>query len=164
MVDIQTISIVLAALSIIIGMIIGVEQLRDLKKSRRSEIKLQFYNTFKPEFLKQIANIIWLQEFSTYQEFDDKYDPRVDPEAFTSTLSVLYTLNSVGMFLREGYVDPNSLFQIWNPLTIKGLWSKIEPVIKYWREYFEYPELFVSFEYLVNEAKNIAPIDIDVLP
>jgi hypothetical protein len=157
MVDIQTISTVLAASSVIIGMIIGVEQLRDLKKSRRSEIKLQFYNTFKPEFLNQIVNIIWLQEFSTFQEYDDKYGPRVDPEAHASTMSLLYTLNSVGMFLREGYVDPHSLFQIWNPLAIKEVWRKIEPVVKGWREYYEYPELFVSFEYLVNLARNIAP-------
>ena len=164
MVDIQTISIVLAALSVIIGMIIGVEQLRDLKKSRQSEIKLQFFNTFKPEFLSQIGNIIWLQEFSTFEEWNDKYGPRADPEAHASTMSVLYALNTIGMFLRERYVDPHSLFQIWNPLAIKGLWYKIVPVIKHWRDYFEYPELFVSFEYLFNEARKIAPKDIDVLP
>jgi hypothetical protein len=163
MVDIQTISIVLAASSIIIGMIIGVEQLRDLKKSRRSEIKLQFYSTFKPEFLNQIVNIIYKQEFSTLQEYVDKYGPRVDPESHASTMSLLYTLNSVGMFLREKYVDPHSLFQIWNPLAIKEVWSRIEPVVKEWREYYEYPELFESFEYLASEARNLAPIEKDVL-
>jgi hypothetical protein len=46
----------------------------------------------------------------------------------------------------------------------KGTWKRIEPVIKYWREYFQYPELFECFEYLVNEARRIVPYDIDGLP
>jgi hypothetical protein len=164
MVDIQTISIVLAALSIIIGMIIGVEQLRDLKKSRQSEIKLQFLNIFRPEFLSQICNIIWQQDYSTFQEFNEKYGPRVNPEVYISTMSTLYTLNAVGLFLREKQIDSNSLFRIWNPLMAKGTWKQIEPVIKYWREHFQYPELFECFEYLVNEARRIVPYDVESLP
>ncbi len=125
-------------------------------------MKLQFYNTFNPEFLNQIVNIIYKQEFSTLQEYVDKYGPRVDPESHASTMSLIYTLNSVGMFLRERDVDPHSLFEIWNPLFIKEVWSRLEPLIKGWREFFEYPELFESFEYLGNEAMKITPVERDV--
>lgn len=160
----QTIGILLTGISLTVAAFYYTITIRNQNRNRQAQLKLQFFNTFRPEFLSKIGNIIWHQEFSTFEEWSEKYGPRVDPEVHASTLSVLYTLNSVGMFLRERYIDPHSLFQFWNPLAIKGTWHKIEPVIKYWREYFEYPELFESFEYMVNEARKIAPKDIDVLP
>jgi hypothetical protein len=73
-----------------------------------------------------------------------------------------YIYNSIGTFLRDGDIDSHTFFQIWNPLAIKEVWTRIEPLIKEWREYYEHPALFESIEYLGKEALNIYPIKKEV--
>ena len=162
--DVVTIFGVIAGFSYYVLIVRNSQRMQRMQlETRRSQIKLQFYNAFKPEFFSKLANIIFLQEFTTLREWLDKYGPSVDPEGYASTMSLIYTLNSLGMFLKDGDIDPHSFFQIWNPLGLKEVWHRLEPLIKEWREYYEYQELWESFEYLGNEARNLAPAVKEVL-
>ena len=115
MVELVTFQIVrdfVAIFGVIVGLTYYVLNVRNSQKmqrmqleTRRTQIKLKFYNAFKPEFLNQIVSTIYLKEFSNLREYYDKYGPKVDPEGHTSMMSLVYIYNSIGTFLREGDID-----------------------------------------------------------
>ncbi len=73
MVDVSTLSIVIAAASVVVGVILAVLQIRDLVKTRQTDLVMRLYSTFGTEELQKAGIRIWNSEYKDYNDFVKKY-------------------------------------------------------------------------------------------
>jgi hypothetical protein len=70
MVDIQTISIVITAMSVIIGIVISVTQFRNLVKSRQLQLYMDMYNRImEKDMLRDYGEVLLLWKFKDVNDF-----------------------------------------------------------------------------------------------
>ena len=109
---------------------------------------------------------VLLQEWTTAEEWYNKYSPNVNLDAYIQMQYTLYRYNGYGILLREKLIEPEILFEIVPPHQIMPLWRKFEPVILQRRELTNNPEFLQALEYLYNETikryHQITPLDINV--
>ena len=155
LINIVDFSIVSAAIGIIVGMFRGVIELRDIRKTRRAELGMRFYEKWAEKAPHRLwIDVVWRQDFSSHAEWREKYGVLVDPEAASTTFTLLSVLNNAGFLLKEGLVDPGLLFSYIAPITVFRAWKKLEPLVKYWRKRINDPTFYESFEYLYDETRN----------
>ncbi len=155
LIDVVDFSIVSAAIGIIIGMFRGVMELRDIRKTRRAELGMRFYEKMTEKGQHRLwVDVVHNLDFSSREEWREKYGPTVDPEAASTTFALLAAFNSAGFLLKEGLVDAGLVFSYIAPATVVRAWKKLEPLVKYWRENINDPTFFESFEYLYDETRK----------
>jgi hypothetical protein len=155
LINIIDFSIMSAAIGIIIGMFRGVMELRDIRKTRRAELGMRFYEQMTEKGQHRLwVDVVWNQDFSSHGEWLEKYGPKADPEAASTTFTLLSMYNSVGFLLKEGLVDPGLLFSYLAPITVFRAWEKLKPLVKAWREKNNDPTFYESFEYLYDETSK----------
>ena len=132
MVDTQTISIVIAATSIVIATIF--DKLRT------------------DEFIETWIEVMYHQEFKDFPEWMNKYGPIKKPNAAKKLFSVGIAYQTIGMLAREKLIDPNLILKE-NPWAAVETWTKIESVVKGLRETGD-PQFWTSFEHLANQIKK----------
>ena len=148
-------SIISATIGIIIGVFRGVMELRDIRKTRRAELGMRFYEKMTEKEQHRLwCDVVWNQDFSSRKEWIEKYGPTVDPEAASTTMALLTAFNSAGFLLKEGMVDAELVFSYIPPATAVRAWKRLEPLVKDWREYLNDPTFFESFEYLYDETRK----------
>ena len=155
LINIVDFSIVSAAIGIIIGMFRGVIELRDIRKTRRAELGMRFYEQLTEKRQHRLwVDVVFKQDFSSHGEWLEKYGPQADPEAASTTFSLLSMYNSAGFLLKEGLVDAGLLFSYLAPITVFRAWKKLEPLVKSWREKNNDPTFYESFEYLYDDTSK----------
>jgi hypothetical protein len=155
LINIVDFSIVSAAIGIIIGMFRGIIELRDIKKTRRAELGMRFYEKMTEKGQHRLwVDVVWNQDFSSHIEWLEKNSPQVDPEAASTTFTLLSMYNNAGLLLKEGLVDAGLVFSYIAPITVFRAWKKLEPLVKAWREKLNDPTFYESFEYLYDETSK----------
>ncbi len=148
-------SIMSAAIGVIIGVFRGVMELRDIRKTRRAELGMRFYERMTEKSQHKLwVDVVWNQDFSSHKEWLEKYGPQVNPEGASTTFTLLSMYNSAGFLLKENFVDPGLMFSYIPPITVYRAWKKLEPLVKYWRKNVNDPTFYESFEYLYDETSK----------
>ena len=78
--DLQTVSIVIAAVSVVVGVIMSGLSLRNYAKSRRASIFLEFQKQATQEFLEDLFEVVGEWTWSDYNEFLANYGPITNPK------------------------------------------------------------------------------------
>ena len=155
LINIVDFSIVSAAFGIVVGMFRGVMELKDIRKTRRAELGMRFYeNMTEKDQYRLWVDVVFKQDFTSHREWLEKYGPQVDPEAASTTFALLALYNSAGFLLKEGLVDAGLLFSYVAPITVFRALMKLEPLVRAWREKNNDPTFFESFEHLFEETRN----------
>lgn len=154
MLDVSTISKVVEATFILIGILIAVIQLRNLNKTRQTELFMNLYETFRNrEFQRQYAEIIFQHKWKDFDDWLKKYGPVTNIEAFSSWISVPAYFEGIGVLLDRKMIDMSLVDDMLSTQTLL-LWEKIEPITKEYRERVKRPQLWEWFEYLYDEMKK----------
>lgn len=145
MVDISSISAIIAAAGVIVGFVFTYLQLRNLIKTRRTELRWRILqSTNSKEFLEAGMKIMDM-EFKDQKDFEEKYsDLRVE-----MTL-VLNLFDGIGELLRKGLTD----YETVSSMPIVVMWEKLIPFVEGARRAYDDPSWWVNFEYFYNEAKK----------
>jgi len=106
--DVQTVSIIIAAISVVIGVIMSVLSIRNLAKSRRASIFLDFHKQADQEFLEDIEEVVGEWNWSDYEEFLAKYGP-TNPKNWAKFIHVSSFFDSMGKLLKENITDAELL-------------------------------------------------------
>jgi hypothetical protein len=152
MLDIQSISIVIAATSIVVGVIFAVLQLRNAMKQRRTEILMNLYSRFGSAEFANALDRIRTSEYKDYHEYVKRY-------GVADLFQVGSVFEGLGFLLHRKLVDKDlaSLFTSSESLIT---WEKIKPIVEDARRQLgqrkvgEYIPKLVWWEYFYNEVKK----------
>ncbi len=136
-IDLQTISIIVAAVSVVIGVIMSVLSLRNYTKSRRASIFLEFHKQADQEFIETTDEVLGKWNWSDYEEFLAKYGPTTNPKNWAQFIYVSSFFDSMGKLLEEKITDVELIPEALAVLAL-AWWEKIEPIqaklAKRWRQ------------------------------
>ncbi|MHA2085601.1 MAG: hypothetical protein ACXABD_17790 [Candidatus Thorarchaeota archaeon] len=108
--DPQTISIIIAASSVIIGVIFSVASIlissRNAAKSRQARIFMDFNSAIsEKEFFDSFFQILIRWEWKDAADFDDKYGPVANPDDYNTFIRVGMQFDSLGTLVRNKLTD-----------------------------------------------------------
>jgi hypothetical protein len=152
MVDIQTISVIVASASVIAGVIYYIVEIRHQTKIRQTDLVLRLYSTYNSrEFAEAVQRCLAI-EYRNHSDLVKKYGliPSVNPDQIAFRM-VSGFFEEVGLLLRRGIVKPDLVADLF---TVRIFWEKIKPMIEGLRKQFSEPGLFCYFEYLYNEMEK----------
>ena len=151
MIDLANLSIVIVTVSVIIGVIIAIFELRDLAQSRHMELIIKLnpsLNVSSSELFEALPDV-WNRKFNDYNEYLKKYGEPVSDRAFHIIAGYL---DGIGFLLNKRLIDVETVdYLLGGSHTI---WEKIEPIVEGMRKQQDMPELYKWFEYLYEEMKR----------
>ena len=102
------------------------------------------------DFMDSWHDVVFNQNYLTYEEWTKYYGPDVNPDAYTHYTALIQYHEILGGLLRENLVNIELLERIWQPLHLVCVWDRVEPVIKGWRERYRDDSIYENLEYLFN--------------
>jgi len=153
MLDIPSISAIVAAIGVIIGVIFAVLQLRDLVKTRKTDLVIRLYSTYgSREFQEAWVETLRL-EFKDYHDYLKKYGATSEKPVYTSVNMVAAYFEGIGILLRRRLIDIALVDDLLSS-DIVLTWHKMKPIVEGWRKQFNRPQISEWFEYLYDEMQK----------
>ena len=151
MLDIQSISALVAAFGVIVGVGFAILELRNLVRTRQTDLVIRLYSHFgSKEFLGARKTVLDL-EFTDYNDYVKKYGWFGRSEAVSE---VCMFFEGIGVLLHRKLIDISLIDDLFSPISIKIIWEKMKPVVKGWRNQFNEPETLQWFENLYNKMQK----------
>jgi hypothetical protein len=155
--DIVSLSSIVAAAGVVVGMILTVQELRHLHKQRQTDllVRLAPWLNMTSGELQQAYMKVLKMKFNDYGDFVKKYGPLTaeKPEQ-TAIITLGNYFEAIGTLAKRKLIDLDLLWDYWGQ-TFITLWEeKISPMAKVARE--EYNQETDNTEYLYNEMKKRA--------
>ncbi len=150
--DIASISAAVAAISVVVGVIFAIFQMRDAARTRHTGLIIQLNPALKVSMSEVIENIskIWNLEFKDYKEYLENYG---DPLSDKALHTVTGYYDGLGFLLYKRLIDIDTIEYILSGSTA-GVWEKLKPIIEGMRKQYNLPELSKWCEYLYNELQR----------
>jgi hypothetical protein len=154
---IEMISIVVAAISVVIGVINSIIVSRRAAKTaqttletRQAQFFMQIFEQFhEPEFYNKLADFLtW--NWKDYDDYMKKYGPEKNPKAWYSSGSVAAFFEGIGVLVYQNLIDVDLVGELMSRHVIR-FWEKMEPISKEMRRRFNLPRIDEKIEYLYNE-------------
>ena len=156
MIDIPTISIVVASASVVAGIIYYSLQIRNQTRARQTDLVVKLYSMWvSDDFLDATLKVVNL-EFDDYADFVRKYgSPTQDTPVSVAFQKIANYFDMLGTLLHNRLFDANMASEFLRSSTLL-MWSKMRPVVEGIRK--NSGLRFSSwFEYFHNEMKKREP-------
>jgi len=154
---VQTVSVVIATLSVALGIGMGVVQFRNLVKTRQIQLYMELYNRImEKELQRYLVEILLLWKWEDTNDFFEKYGPEKNLDEFIKFTLVTTYLENMGLALNENLVDARLVANLIGT-TIQGFWEKYEPILIEMRRRWNTPKAMPMTEYLYKEVKRVRP-------
>jgi len=156
MLDIPSISALVAAVGVIVGVALTVLELRHIRKQRQTELLVRlapWLNMTSSELQKALVKILNL-EFKDYDEFVKKCgSPLAEKPEQIAIMTMGNYFEAIGTLLRRKLVDIDLVWDYWGETAVL-LWEKLKPYVEGVRKEFNQPEFADNTEYLFNELQR----------
>ena len=155
MLDIQSISAistVVAVIGVLVGVVLTVLELRNLVKTRQTDIVLRLHsNASNRETMEAYLKIMNL-EFRDYNDLVEKYGlPFSENPSNTAIRMVSMFFDGIGVLLHRKLVDIDLVIELF---PVGMIWEKMKPIAEGMRKQFNEPRAWEWFEYLYNEMQK----------
>jgi len=152
-IDISTLSVVVAAASVLVGVIFALMQLRDFVRTRQTDLVMRLYSAYgSREFQEAWVETLRL-EFKDYNDYLRKYGATSEKPVYTSVNMVAAFFEGIGILLRRKLVNMDLVDDLFSS-DIIITWQKMKPIVDGWRKHFNRPQISEWFEYLYNEMNR----------
>jgi hypothetical protein len=155
----QTISIVIAATTVVIGVVNSILTSRREEKQRQEQLILQRFQGYGLEYTRSWTEVATTLDWKDVEEFNQKYSRNVNPEFNSKWLYVMATYNLAGISLKRG-ADPDLIFLLYPPIAVVNLWEQYKPVVEDIRKQGNYPLFMEPLEFLSSEAMKRVSVEI----
>jgi len=145
-VDIATLSIVVAAVSVVMTAIFAMFQLRDLVKTRQTDLIMRLYSRFGSEEFQKTYEKVLAREATSLSEYEEKY-------GWAEWSAVGTFFEGIGVLLCRKLIDISLVDDLFTA-PVKMAWDKMKDGIVESRKEMGQPTIFEWFEYLYNEMVN----------
>jgi len=155
MIDISTVSNIVAALGVLVGVTLTVQELRDLHKQRKTELLVRlapWLNIDSLELQEAYVKVLNLK-FKDYDDFVKKYgSPLAEKPEQMALMTIGNYFEAVGALRRRKLLDVELMWDYWGE-TFITFWEKIMPYAEGFKK--EYNQQMDNAEYLYNEMKKV---------
>jgi hypothetical protein len=147
MLDIPSISSIVAATGVIVGVVFTVIELRTLVKTRQTELVNSLYSSVKTrEYLEAWERFRAREITKDLVEYRKKY-------GFVELNMVLIILDQAGVLLRRKLIDVGLVQDFFGSNVIE-VWEKYKPLFEEEERRLGKPHAYQAVEYLYGEMKN----------
>jgi len=150
--DIQTVSIIMASIGVLSGVIYSIIDIRHRRKLRQAEslIRLSpWFNVDAKEMQEMITKVCSL-EYENYHDYLEKYSDK--PEQVMLKILGNY-FEGIGILVAKKLVDVDIVHDFWGDI-IQSSWGQIKPLIADMRKETAQPNMYKFWEYLYDEMKK----------
>jgi hypothetical protein len=145
-VDVTEISAVIAAAGVLIGVVFTVLQLRDLVKTRQTDLIMRLYSRYGSEGFQKTWEKLRQRDLRDFHDYREKY-------GIAEWVGVGTFFEGIGILLHRKLVDIGIVDDLFTaPLNMT--WDKMKDSIVQAREEYRQPTVFEWFEYLHNEMQK----------
>ena len=149
--DITSVSAIVAAAGVLVGVIYYILDIRHQSKVRQTDLTMRLYTSWVSEELTKPWLKVWNLEFTDYDDFKKKYGTYLsDNPENAALLSVINSFTIMGLLLQKKLVDPEMV----SHLPVSMTWNKVKPIVEGVRKESNDKGWYVEFEYLYNEIKK----------
>lgn len=158
MLDIPSISAIVAAAGVLVGVVLAVVEPRNLVKTRQTDLIMRLYSTMGEREWEEAAFKVLGLEYRDYNDYVQKYGSML---VGTPTNVAFFTIGSfyegIGVLLHRKLADIGLVYDLFDESA--SVWEKMKPVVDGYRELYgkEMPKVKKSlqwFEYLYNELQK----------
>jgi hypothetical protein len=145
-VDVQTVSIVVATASVVVGVVFAVLQLRDFVKTRQTDLIMRLYSRFGSEGFQKTQEKVWKRlrgEALNFHDYVEKY-------GLGDWVAVGTFFEGVGILLRRGLIDVGLADDLFTA-PVNMAWDTMKNSVVEARKEYGQPTIFEWFEYLYYE-------------
>ncbi|MFX0055573.1 MAG: hypothetical protein ACFFAX_12160 [Promethearchaeota archaeon] len=103
----ESISIIIAAMSVVFAVIMSVLSLRNLAKSRQASVFLDFHSQADLEFIEMVSEILREWNWSGPEDFIEKYGPLSNPGAYAKFILAASFFDSMGKLIEAKATSAN---------------------------------------------------------
>ena len=156
MLDIPSISAIVAAIGVLVGVILTVLQLRHFVKDRHIDLAIRmnpWMNVSGSELTDGIGKM-WSLEYKDYDDFVERYGHfgSSKPEQ-KAVYMVMNYFEGIGLLLKRNLMDINFAWDLFGT-SYFAVWEKVKPLVEGARKRYDMPDAWNYFEYLYNEMKK----------
>ena len=153
MLDIPSISSIVAVIGVLVGVVFAIIQLRDLVKTRQTDLVMRLYSNFgSMEFQEAWVETLRL-EFNDYKDYLRKHGATSEKPAYVSVNMVAAFYEGIGILLHRKLIDIGLVDDLFSS-DIIITWQKMKPIVEGWRKQFNRPQISEWFEYLNNDMQK----------
>ena len=156
MVDVQSLSITLAALSFVVAATYYALNLIEVRRSRRINLTTTLMQPFMTvegnDIFMDLLSMVW----SDLDDYKRKFDSRVNPENWAKRVAVWKRCDSLGLLYRKGLLDLETI-ESGSLTLISDLWRKFKPVIEMYRKSDLHRSAYENWEYLAEKLHETYP-------
>jgi hypothetical protein len=146
MIGITEISAIVAAVGVLIGVVFTVLQLRDLVKTRQTDLIMRLYSRFGSEGFQKTWDKVRRREALSFNDYDKKY-------GLAEWVAVGTFFEGIGVLLYRKLIDIALVDDLFTA-PIKLSWDVMKGNIIEARKEFGQPTTFEWFEYLYGEMQK----------
>jgi hypothetical protein len=139
LIDLPSLSAIIVAGSVVVGLIFTMMELRHMARTRRTEVIMRVYERF--------GNREMIEAMNTVGRLRTKKEESLSPELLTSFAEVAVIFEGLGVLLDEDLIDIKLMDSLFGP-TLDTLWEPMSPMIRGMRESLNQPFFFSHFESL----------------
>ena len=100
MVDLQTISVMITAASVVVAATYYILVVRNTNKTRQAQLFMQIYSRFDdPDWMINWGQVVRQWEWTDYEDWHSKYSPEMDIEAASQYGSVAAYFEGIGVLV-----------------------------------------------------------------
>ena len=149
--DIPSISAVVAAVGVIVGVTLAYLEVRTLAKQRQTDLVMRLYSHFGSKEFLQARRAVMDLKFVDFNDYVKKYGRF---GRFEAVSEVCMFFEGIGVLLHRKLIDISLIDDLFSPISIKIIWEKMKPVVDGWRNQFNQPRTLEWFEHLYNEIRK----------
>jgi len=159
MVDIQTVSVMLASASVVAGVIYYALQIRHQDKMRHLDLFMRLYSTWGSRDMLNAHRRFMVLKVENYDSFVKEHGPVTEPSQINNDIDRIgWFFNLMGFLVKEKIIHIRLVDELLGYWVIKN-WETIKPLVDGWRKQYNIPESYRWFEYLYNEMKKASAVE-----
>ena len=151
--DIQTIGIIIAAFSVIIGVINNILTSRQSNRTRQTQLFMDMYSHLRSKEFAKDSRELSSWKWESFEDFRSRYGARANKEANSIFTSTGNFFDGVGVLVKRNEIDPKLVEDLMSAWII-WFWRKFGDVIKEYRN-VKYPQYMEYVEYLYDRIKPL---------
>ncbi|MCW4019925.1 MAG: hypothetical protein NWF14_01660 [Candidatus Bathyarchaeota archaeon] len=157
--DVATISTVIAAISVVVGVIFAILQMRDATKTRKTGLIIQLnpsLNISHNEFVEAQSKLLSL-EYENYDDFKKKHGEIMSAGEAQKAIQVMGGyFEGMGFLLHRQLIDVGIVDYVTGGVEgVKMLWDKLKPILEGYKKEYNLQKIpFQWTEYLYNELQK----------
>jgi hypothetical protein len=151
MLDISMVATVVATVSVVIGVIFTVLELRHMTRTRQTDIIMRTYENVTNREATEMLFRVGASKFTSYEDYVKMY-------GLTDAAETIGIFEPVGILLEQNLIDIRLVDRLFGGM-VATMWEKLEPVVQGMRKALGQPYLGMHFEYLHYRMRDYRASD-----